>query len=372
MRLLVRHGINGEEEMAIQVVDSAPVGMSIMKQLARRLDLESPFQIILYLGSTAVILSPVRAIPLHMASTDLEICYLVQNLQVPTAENYQSLVTALHEKDVTELCHLLGQGLDLEWSTTAGGHTSTLLALAMFRDNDPDAYAYQATRDSRFPQPGVSLTHLLLEALVDPNVLPPKKQPTTMLELAVELGSSNLVQLLLHAGATVNSETSVVPPLMIAVLHRHRGNVQLLLDARADPWQAVPLVYLCDHPWYWFGVLSRSESVNTMQISFAQSPEDTVADLLPQRHDIQSPTTAEGSLQSRLDCTALTEQATLLLDNIIQKYQRSTGLQHTRGCYTSHRWRRILAGIYLPVRIRQDLQQTAGMTGPETWLDQVD
>ena len=74
-----------------------------------------------------------------------------------------------------------------------------------------------------------------------------------MLELAVELGSSNLVQLLLDAGATVNPEVSVVPPLMIAVLHRHRGNVQSLLNARADPWQAVPVVSLCDHPWYWFG-----------------------------------------------------------------------------------------------------------------------
>ena len=86
-----------------------------------------------------------------MTSTDLEICYLVQNLQVPTAEHYQSLVTALYEKDVVELCHLLGQGLDLTWLTPDGGHTSTLLALAIFRDNDTDAYAYQASRDLRFP-----------------------------------------------------------------------------------------------------------------------------------------------------------------------------------------------------------------------------
>ena len=61
-----------------------------------------------------------------------------------------------------------------------------------------------------------------------------------------------------------------------------------------------------------------------------------------------------------------------LLNSIIQKYQRSTGPQHMRGCYTSHRWRRILAGLYLPVRIRQELQQPAGLTRPETWLDQVD
>ena len=48
--------------------------------------------------------------------------------------------------------------------------------------------------------------------------------------------------------ATVTLEVSLVPPLRIAVLHRHRGNVQLLLNARADPWQAVSIVSLCDHP----------------------------------------------------------------------------------------------------------------------------
>ena len=103
-----------------------------------------------------------------------------------------------------------------------------------------------------------------------------------MLELAVELGNSNLVQLLLDAGATVNPEVSVVPPLMIAVLHRHRGNVQSLLNARADPWQAVPVVSLCDN---WFGFLSRRESVNVLQVSVAQGPVDTVADLLPPSRD---------------------------------------------------------------------------------------
>ena len=158
---------------------------------------------------------------------------------------------------------------------------------------------------------------------------------------------------------------------MIAVLHRHRGNVQLLLDARADPWKAIPIVSLCDHPWYWFGFLSRHESVNVVQISVAQGPEDTVADLLPQSQDTQSRKKAEGSSQSSLDGTAMTEHATLLLGSIVQKY-RSTGPQHMRGCYTSHRWRRILAGLYLPVRIRQELHRPAGLTRPETWLDQVD
>ena len=142
--------------------------------------------------------------------------------------------------------------------------------------------------------------------------------------------------------ATVILEVSLVPPLMIAVLHQHRGNVQLLLHAQADPWQAVPIVSLCDHPWYWFGFLSRCESVNVLQVSVAQGPADTVADLLTQP-----------------DLTAMTEHATLLLDSIVQKYQLSTGPQHMRGGYASYRWRRILAGLYLPVRIRRELQDFA-------------
>ena len=36
-----------------------------------------------------------------------------------------------------------------------------------------------------------------LQALANSNILPPKQQPTTMLELAVELGNLHLVQLLL-------------------------------------------------------------------------------------------------------------------------------------------------------------------------------
>ena len=87
MRLLVRHGLNGKEELAIHVADRVPAGWDIMKQLACGLDLKSPFQIILYLNSTAAILPPLRAISPHRTSTDVEICYLVQTLQVPTAEH---------------------------------------------------------------------------------------------------------------------------------------------------------------------------------------------------------------------------------------------------------------------------------------------
>ena len=372
MRLLVRHGLNEKEELAIDVVDRVPAGWDIMTQLAGVLKLKSPFQIILYLNSTAAILPPLRTIRPETASTDIEICYLVQTMNAPTAEHYQSLVTALYEKDVVELCHLLGKGLDLTWLTPDGGHTSTLVALAIFRDNDTDAYAYQATTDLRFPQPGISLTHLLLQALADPNILPPKQQPTTMLELAAELGNSNLVQLLLETAATVTSEESLVPPLMIAVLHRHRDNTQLLLNARADPWQAVPLCAICDHPWYWCGLLSRRESVNAVQVAVAQGPTDMVIDLLTQRGDSMAHSKVELPLNPRPNLTAMTERATLILNDVVRKYQRSTGPQHTRSGYSAHRWRRILAGLYLPVRIRRELQQPAGLNREETFLNQVD
>ena len=89
-----------------------------------------------------------------------------------------------------------------------------------------------------------------------------------MLELAVELGNSNLVQLLLDAGATLNLAAGVVPPLMIAVLHRHRGNVQSLLNARVDPWQAVPVVSLCDHPWYCIGSDSCHDANQSMSCKY--------------------------------------------------------------------------------------------------------
>ena len=115
MRVTVRHGINGDEELTTQVVAGVTVGWDLMEQMARKLALDSPFQIVLYLSCTAGILSPVRTISSQMAPLDLEVCYLVQKLQYPTAEHYQTIMTALYEKDVIDLLHLLGQGIDLTW-----------------------------------------------------------------------------------------------------------------------------------------------------------------------------------------------------------------------------------------------------------------
>jgi len=138
MRIAVRHGINGDEELTTQVVTGVTGGWDLMQQMASRLALDSPFQIVLYLNSTAEILSPVRTVSSQMASLDSEICYLVQKLQYPTAEHYQTIMTAVYEKDVIELLYLLGQGIDLTWNSPDGGDTSSLLTMAIFRDNDND------------------------------------------------------------------------------------------------------------------------------------------------------------------------------------------------------------------------------------------
>ena len=143
-----------------------------------------------------------------------------------------------------------------------------------------------------------------------------------MLALAVELGNKNLVQLLLEAAATVTSEESLVPPLMTAVLHRHRDNVQLLLHARADPWQAVPICALCDHPWYWFGLLSRRECVNAVQVSAAQDPVDTVADLLTQSGNPMDHVRVEWHQNPQPCLTAMSERATLIAQYRATPYAR--------------------------------------------------
>ena len=84
----------------------------------------------------------------------------------------------------------------------------------------------------------------------------------------------------------------------------------MLLDARADPWRTTPIVSLCDHPWYWFGFLSRHESVNAVQVSFIQDSEDTVADLLP--NDTQIQPSADETTHPSFDDTAMTDHAKLL------------------------------------------------------------
>ena len=282
MRLRVRHGILGETALTIEVLEQTTLGWDIMKQTAMVLRLDSPFQVVLYADSSSVIQSPLRAVQLDTVTNEATLCYIVQSLQVPSAQQYQDLMTAIHHKDVMDVSYLLGKGLGLMDVATEGGHTSTLVASAILRDHSADPYACQPTAGHCFPRYGASLTYLLLQAQADPNIIPPKRQPTTMLELAVELGSSQLVQTLLEAGASVTPVQGALPPLFLAVLHRHRTNVQLLLDAQADPWQEIPIASVLCHSLQWHGHPARKEVFNAVQAAAAQSAEDTVIDMLQQ------------------------------------------------------------------------------------------
>ena len=222
MQLCVRHGLLGEVALTMDVMERSILGWDIMKQMARVLRLDSPFQVVLYAASSSVIQSPLRAVQLDTDANEATVCYIVQSLQVPSAEQFQDLMTAIHHKDVMDLSYLLGKGVGLTGLMTEGGHISTLVASAILRDHSTDPYAYQPSAGHCFPRHEASLTYLLLQAQADPNTLPPKTQPTTMLELAVELGSSQLVQTLLEAGASVMPVKGALPPLFLAVLHRHK------------------------------------------------------------------------------------------------------------------------------------------------------
>ena len=347
MRLRVRHGILGETALTMDVLERTTLGWDIMKQTAMMLRLDSPFQVVLYADSSSVIQSPLRAVQFDTDTNEATLCYIVQSLQVPSAQQYQDLITAIYHKDAIDVSYLLGRGVGLMDVTTEGGHISTLVASAILRDHSADPYAYQPTAGHCFPRHGASLTYLLLQAQADPNIIPPKTQPTTMLELAVELGSSQLVQTLLEAGASVIPVKGALPPLFLAVLHRHRTNVQLLLDAQADPWQEIAIASVLCHSLQWHGHPARKEVFNAVQAAAAQSAEDTVIDMLQQFRSATDVVRSEQSSLARVKPTALTDRATTIMNQTVWKYQhiiekqsstdnifslRSDGAEYSKDC----------------------------------------
>ena len=372
MRLRVRHGILGETALTIEVSEQTTLGWDIMKQTAMVLRLDSPFQVVLYADSSSVIQSPLRAVQLDTVTNEATLCYIVQSLQVPSAQQYQDLMTAIHHKDVMDVSYLLSKGLGLMDVATEGGHTSTLVASAILRDHSADPYACQPTAGHCFPRHGASLTYLLLQAQADPNIIPPKRQPTTMLELAVELGSSQLVQTLLEAGASVTPVQGALPPLFLAVLHRHRTNVQLLLDAQADPWQEIPIASVLCHSLQWHGHPARKEVFNAVQAAAAQSAEDTVIDMLQQGCGAVDDCRSEQSSLARVEPTTLTDRATTIMNQTVWKYQHIIEKQSRQTNFATFRWRRILEGLYLPERLRNELQSPPELDREATFLHQID
>ena len=372
MRLRVRHGILGEIALTIEVSEPTTLGWDIMKQTAMKLRLDSPFQVVLYADSSSIIQSPLRAVQLDTVTNEATLCYVVQSMQVPSAQQYQDLMTAIHHKDVMDVSYLLSKGLCLMDVATEGGHTSTLVASAILRDHSADPYACQPTAGHCFPRYGASLTYLLLQAQADPNIIPPTRQPTTMLELAVELGSSQLVQTLLEAGASVTPVQGALPPLFLAVLHRHRTNVQLLLDAQADPRQEIPIASVLCHSLQWYGHPARKEVFNAVQAAAAQSAEDTVIDMLQQGCGAVDDCRSEQSSLSRVEPTTLTDRATAIMNRTVWKYQHIIEKQSRQTNFTTFRWRRILEGLYLPERLRNELQSPPDLDREAALLHQSD
>ena len=372
MQLCVRHGLLGEVALTMDVMERSILGWDIMKQMARVLRLDSPFQVVLYAASSSVIQSPLRAVQLDTDANEATVCYIVQSLQVPSAEQFQDLMTAIHHKDVMELSYLLGKGVGLTGLMTEGGHISTLVASAILRDHSTDPYAYQPSAGYCFPRHGASLTYLLLQAQADPNTLPPKTQPTTIVELAVELGNSQLVQTLLEAGASVMPAKGALPPLFLAVLHRHKKNVQLLLDAQADPWQEIEIASVLCHSLQWHGHAARKEVFNAVQAAATQSTEDTVIDMLQQFINATERVGRGQHSLAQVKPTALTERATTIMRQTVVKYQHIIEKQSRQTNFATFRWRRVLEGLYLPVRIRNELQNPSELNRAETFLYQID
>ena len=160
-------------------------------------------------------------------------------------------------------------------------------------------------------------------------------------------------QILLEAGASVIPVKGALPPLFLAVLHRHRTNVQLLLDAQADPWQEITIASVLCHSLEWYGYPARKEVFNAVQAAALQNTEDTVIDILQRASSPSDVVRSEQLSQVRNKFTALTDRATAILKQIVWKYQHIIEKQSRQTNFTTFRWRRILDGLSLPVQLRE-------------------
>ena len=347
MCLRVCHGILGEELFDLPEEDQERFGWDLMTRTAGVLNLLSPFQVIIYAQATSKIQGPLH--PLRPAPEMFEttFCYIVQGLQAPTAGDSHDLLAAILRRDVYKLSHLLGKGLDLRGPDTEAGPISTILASAIFADHSVEQHSDPRTHCPILAH-GTGLTYLLLQSLANPNVIPRLERPTTMLELAVELGNPHIVQSLLEARASVVPIHGALPPLLLAVLHRHKTNVQLLLEAYANPWEAVPVGHLHRYSLQWYAHRARNETFSVVQAAAAQEPHDTVLELL--LHGVPCPAEKEGipPKEAITSVTALSERATTILRHIVWTFQHVIDQQERRPDFTTFRWRLILQGISLP------------------------
>ena len=147
--------------------------------------------------------------------------------------------------------------------------------------------------------------------------------------------------MLLNSAAEVHPDIDTVPPLMRAVLSQHKGTVQLLLAANANPWQSVPIGALIDLSW--------REPVCPCQVAAAQGPTGECSDLINAAPELFSTLAVNQATKSfRPTITVPTERATMLLARVVADYQLNNGPHRPRLGHESLRWRKILAGLAIP------------------------
>ena len=349
MCLRMCHGILGEELFDLQEEDQCQYGWDLMTKTARHLNLSCPFQVVIYAQATSKIQRPLHQVQIDPEKSDTTFCYIVQKLQAPTAAISHELLAAIAKRDLDKVTQLLGGGLDLRGSDTAARPISTLIAAAILSDHCLEPRSGSMIQEPAFAQ-GTILTYLLLQSLANPNVIPRLERPTTMLELAVELGNSRIVQSLLEARASVSPIQEALPPLLLAVLHRHQNNVQLLLQAHANPWETVPVCHLHRYTMQGHTRAVRNEAFTIVQAAAAQDSDDTVLELLLKGAPCLADDKSRPSVVASTATTALSDRATAILRQLVWIFQHVIVKQERKPDFTTFRWRVILQGIPLPTR----------------------
>ena len=349
MCLRMCHGILGEELFDLHEEDQCQYGWDLMTKTARHLNLSCPFQVVIYAQATSKVQRPLHQVQIDPEKSDTTFCYIVQKLQAPTAATSHEVLDAIAKRDLDKVTQLLGGGLDLRGSDTAARPISTLIAAAILSDHCSEPCLGSTIQEPAFAQ-GTILTYLLLQSLANPNVIPRLERPTTMLELAVELGNSQIVQSLLDARASVSPIEEALPPLLLAVLHRHQTNVQLLLQAHANPWETVPVCHLHRYTMQGHTRAVRNEAFTIVQAAAAQDSDDTVLELLLNGAPCPSDDKSKPSAVASTAATALSDRATAILRQLVWIFQHVIVKQERKPDFTTFRWRVILQGIPLPTR----------------------
>lgn len=112
-----------------------------------------------------------------------------------------------------------------------------------------------------------------------------------------------------------------LPPLLIAVLHRHRTNVQLLLSAQANPWEGVPIANLHRYSLQWHRHAVGNEIFTAVQAAAAQEPHDSVLDQLQRASQAMVDMDYKSQAAAPATVTVLTERAATIMHHTVWTFQ---------------------------------------------------